>query len=67
MDTEAAATPIVRTGQYARAIEDYNQSIRLDKDNVLEFYDRGCAYFLEQNLTAAISDFEHVISAASVI
>ena len=31
---------------------------------MLEFFDRGYAYFLQQNQTAAIADFEHAISAA---
>jgi tetratricopeptide (TPR) repeat protein len=51
-------------GDHDRAIQDYNEAIRLRPDFALAYEERGDSYFVQSNLTAAIASFEHVISAA---
>jgi tetratricopeptide (TPR) repeat protein len=54
----------LRRGDYGRAIQDYNQAIRLNSNDATAYGNRGYAYFAQSNLTAAIADFEHTISAS---
>jgi len=41
-----------------------NQAIHLNSSDTVAYLNRGIAYFAQSNLTAAIADFEHTISAA---
>jgi tetratricopeptide (TPR) repeat protein len=49
-----------RKGQYDRAIEDYNQAIRLNPDETL-FAGRGVVYFDKGQYDRAIQDFDQAI------
>jgi tetratricopeptide (TPR) repeat protein len=53
-----------RKGGYDQAIQNYNQAIRLNSNYVTAYGNRGSAYFAQSNLTAAIADLMHTISAA---
>jgi tetratricopeptide (TPR) repeat protein len=48
-------------GQYDRAIQDFDQAIRLDPQNVVAFYDRGIAYGAKGQRDRAIQDFDQAI------
>jgi lipoprotein NlpI len=50
-------------GDYGRAIQDLNEAIRLNPKFADAYYNRGDAYFFQSNVTAAMADFEHVMSA----
>jgi tetratricopeptide (TPR) repeat protein len=47
--------------QYDRAIEDYNEAIRLDPNSALAFIDRGVAYYFKDNYEKAIADYDAAI------
>jgi tetratricopeptide (TPR) repeat protein len=48
-------------GQPDRAIEDYDQAIRLNPNHAKAFYNRGVAYAIKRQHDRAIEDFDHVI------
>jgi len=48
-------------GDYARAIADYDQAIRLNSDSALLFYNRGRAYQHRGDYERAIQDYEQAI------
>ena len=45
----------------ARAIADYGEAIRLDREKVGAFFNRGALYFLQEDYTRAIADYDEVI------
>jgi tetratricopeptide (TPR) repeat protein len=47
--------------QYDRAIEDYDQAIRLNPNNALAFFSRGRAYANKGQLDRAIEDYDRAI------
>lgn len=47
--------------QYARAIADYDQAIRLKPDYALAFDNRGIAYFLQGKYSRAIADYDQAL------
>jgi len=53
-----------RKDDYRRAIHDYNEAIRLNSNYTIAYGNRADTYFAQSNLTAAIADYEHTISAA---
>jgi tetratricopeptide (TPR) repeat protein len=53
-----------RKDDYGHAIQNYNQAILLNSNYTSAYSSRGSAYFAQSNLTAAIADFVHTISAA---
>ncbi len=53
-----------RKDDYGHAIQNYNKAILLDSNYTSAYGSRGYAYFAQSNLTAAIADFAHTISAA---
>lgn len=48
-------------GKLDKAIENYNEVIRLDPEDALAYAARGCAYFAQHNFTAAIDDYSKTI------
>jgi tetratricopeptide (TPR) repeat protein len=48
-------------GQPDRAIEDYDQAIRLNPNHAKAFYNRGVAYTIKRQHDRAIEDFDHAI------
>jgi tetratricopeptide (TPR) repeat protein len=46
---------------YDRAIDDYNETIRLDLKYAIGFYNRGLAYLRKGSLDPAIKDFDEAI------
>jgi tetratricopeptide (TPR) repeat protein len=48
-------------GDYQRAIEDYDEAIRLDPQDAVAYYNRGNAYFLQDQHQRAIEYFDHAI------
>jgi lipoprotein NlpI len=48
-------------GDYARAIADYDQAIRLNSESALLFYNRGSAYQHRGDYERAIQDYEQAI------
>jgi tetratricopeptide (TPR) repeat protein len=50
-----------RKGQYDRAIEDYNQALRLDPKSATAFSNRGVAYERKGQYDRAIEDYSQVI------
>jgi tetratricopeptide (TPR) repeat protein len=53
-----------RKDDYGHAIQNYDQAILLNSNYTSAYSSRGSAYFAQSNLTAAIADFVHTISAA---
>jgi tetratricopeptide (TPR) repeat protein len=51
-------------GQYDRAIQDYDQSIRLNPNDALVFYARGRVYMLMGQQDRAMQDFNQYYSIA---
>ncbi len=51
-------------GEYDRAIEDYNQSIKLHADNPKAFNNRGVVYLKKGEYDRAIQDFNEAIKLA---
>ncbi|RMG82629.1 MAG: tetratricopeptide repeat protein, partial [Bacteroidetes bacterium] len=49
------------TKQYAKAVEDYNRVLQVDKNNVQMYFYRGVAYLNNGNFQKAINDFSTVI------
>ncbi len=47
-----------KLGQYQRAIEDYNQAIRFHPKYVNAFYNLGCIYSLQDNISKAVKYLE---------
>ena len=47
----------IRRGQYDRAIEDYNQSIKFDGNYAMAYNNRGVAYYKKGDYGRAIEDF----------
>jgi len=45
-------------GQYDRAIEDYNQAIRLNPNYAIAFYNRGVSWERKNALQRALADFK---------
>ncbi len=45
-------------GDYPRAIEDYDQAIRLSPGVAVAFYNRGVAYARTQDFDRAIQDYD---------
>ena len=52
------------TNQFERAIEDYNQAIRLNPNFALAFYNRGLAYARKFQFERAIEDYNEAIRLA---
>lgn len=55
-------------GDYSSAIENFNIAIKLAKDNqtlVPAYYDRGNAYFREEDLVHAKEDYDYIINNLS--
>ena len=52
----------VDLGQYALAVEDYNQAIKLDPSDEAFYRDRGTAYFLMGEYARAVQDYDEAIS-----
>ena len=50
-----------KKGQYDRAIEDFDQAIRLDPKYARAFYDRGNAYAAKAQYDRAIEDYDQAI------
>ncbi len=50
-----------KKNQYDRAIEDFNQAIRLDPDSIFALNNRGAAYARKGQLDDAIADFNEAI------
>ena len=48
-------------GDYDRAIQDYNQAIRLDANSASAFTGRGAAYFAKGDYERAIQDYNQAI------
>src|SRR5213594_1394190 len=48
-------------GWYDRAIEDYDQAIRLDPKHAIAYNDRGTAYSSRAQLDRAIQDYDHAL------
>ena len=48
-------------GQHDRAIQDYDQAIKLDPSNAVVFSNRGRAYDAEGQLDRAIQDYDQAI------
>ena len=46
---------------YDRAIDDYNEAIRLDRKYAIGFNNRGLAYLRKGRIDRAIEDFDHAI------
>jgi len=49
-------------GQFERAIEDYNEAIRLNPNLAMAYNNRGTAYKLKGKKAEAIADFKKVIT-----
>jgi len=45
-------------GQHDRAIEDYNQAIRLNPNYATAFYNRGVSWARKNDLQRALADFK---------
>ena len=52
------------SGEYDRAIQDYDQAILLEPDSALAFYNRGNAYDSKGEYDRAIADYDLVIQLA---
>ena len=50
-----------RSGEYEKAIEDYNKAIELDPNLAGVYYNRGNAYFYLKQYEKAIEDFDKAI------
>ena len=50
-----------RKGIYDRAIADFNQTIQLDPEYVLAYYNRGLVYRSKGDRNNAIQDFKKVL------
>lgn len=48
-------------GKYDRAIQDFDQAIKLDPRNGLAISNRGIAYYLQGNYAQAIADYDNVL------
>lgn len=51
----------IYNGNYDRAIKDFNQAIRLDREYSLAYVNRGSAYYLKNDYDRAISDYTQAI------
>jgi len=52
-------------GQHERAIEDYNEAIRLNPEYAVAYNNRGYAYKLQGKKAEAIADFEKFITLSN--
>jgi len=52
------------SGEYDRAIQDYDQAIQLEPDSALAYYDRGNAYDSKGEYDRAIANYDLVIQLA---
>jgi tetratricopeptide (TPR) repeat protein len=48
-------------GDSARAIADYNEAIRLDRQNAGAYFNRGRIYYLQKDYARAIADYTEAI------
>src|SRR5262245_53761013 len=55
------ATAYQRQGQLDRAIQDYEEAIRLDPTNAIAYYNRGIAYGAKGDWDRAIQDYDQAI------
>ena len=56
-----AATIFNNAGKYDRAIEDYNEALRLKPDFAQAFSDRGAAWYFKGEYSKAIADYDEAI------
>ena len=54
-----------KKGEYDRAIADYTEAIRLDRESVLPYSNRGSAYEKKGELDKALADFREALSHGS--
>jgi tetratricopeptide (TPR) repeat protein len=54
-------TAFMGRGDYLHAIEDFDQAIKLDPDNVDNYYQRGVAYLNDRRGTLALPDLSEVL------
>jgi spermidine synthase len=57
----SSGTAYAKLGQYQRAIEDFNQAIRLEPDDALAYNSRGFAYNQLGQYQLAVKDFNQAI------
>src|SRR5580698_9720267 len=51
-----------RSGNYDRAIADYNEAIKLEPKNTAAYYNRGIAYQSKGDLDRTISDYNQAVA-----
>ena len=61
MAMKAAATPSTMPRKYDRAIEDYNEALRLKPDFAQAYSDRGAAWYFKGEYQKAIADYDQAI------
>src|SRR5262249_3139145 len=55
------ATAYQRKGDLDRAIQDYNQAIKLDQGSAIAYYNRGVAYGAKRDWDRAVQDYDQAI------
>ncbi|MEM3594061.1 MAG: tetratricopeptide repeat protein, partial [Candidatus Jordarchaeaceae archaeon] len=48
----------LRKGSYARAMDDFDQAIKLDPTYTQAYYNRGCVFYIKEDLGKALADFD---------